>query len=301
MIVYDIYPDVDATTISAIPAKSAAKILEMQYERLADAVPKHMLPPREALHAKAIGSGGMGTAFTLARPYDLSGWVLKLTVDAGEAAVAAIVVQAGGEIPGLVPVQRVLSLGVSVVDSGLPTGEPQPVFAVWRRLVVPVYDFVNMPMEDDFIGYEEIADAAMHFGAYAETKTAELCEAFDGAAPGVTNRYMRDPKWIRYVASLARDEEVDGSMYTKAGRALAAHLATYLRVLSASTAYGLQTLGSQLVGLLGDYDIVLCDLAARNLALMFPSERSKAKLVVFDFGVPRFLTKRHDNVEIDSI
>lgn len=301
MIVYDIKKDVSPTVFSSLPKKSAARILEMRYERLSELVPKHMLPPPDAIESRAIGTGGMGTAFTLARAYDLSGWVLKLTVDAGEASVAAIVVQAGGRIPGLVPIQKVLALDVSVVDSGFPSAEPQPVFAVWRRLVVPVYDFVDKPMEDDFIGYEEIADAAMHYGEFASMKTEALCEAFSRTAPSVTSRYMNDPDWIRYVGAVARGDSLDGSKYTKAGRSLAIHLATYLQTLSDSRLYGLREFGAQLIDFLGRYDIVLCDIAARNLGLMFPSERSRGELVVFDFGVPRFLTRRHDGVQIESI
>lgn len=289
---------------SSLPQGAAIHVLRSRYDRILRHVEPKMLPPLERLESAVLGTGGMGTVFGLTRASELSGWVLKLTVDPGEAAVAALICQAPeGEIPGLVPVHQVLDLDIDVIDSAMDPEDPprSRVFAIWRRLVIPVYDFADKVMEDDLMAYEPLASAAMEYAEYVNMKAESACDAFARTAPTVTEKYVQDPSWIAHVDRLLRDEADDDDDFGKAGNSLAVHLATYIRALLQADSYGVPTLGEQLLSFLERYDIVLCDIAARNVGLMFRTERSKPQLAIYDFGVPRFLTKAHDQVVITRV
>lgn len=298
--IYDLADDPDALWFG-FPVKSASAVLRMRYDRLLNHVAPSMLPPRDRIEFSALGQGGMGTAFGLSRGYELSGWVLKLTIDPGEAAVGALIAQAGG-IPGLIPVHAVLDLDVDVVDTKSNHLPPARVFALWRRLVVPVLDFSDKVLEDDLMDYADLAYGATNFGNRVFEATESACDALSRVAPTVTDKYVRDPDWVEHVNEIVRfgDRAQSASKYSKAGRSIARHLATYIHALSQSQAFGAQDLGDKLLDFLSKYDIVLCDLAARNIGLFFRSEYAKPELAIYDFGMPRFLTKDHDSVTIES-
>lgn len=290
--------------LSSVPADIAARIIELRYEQMLTRVPSSMLPPRNRIIQSAVGSGGMGTAFGLTKSYELTGWVLKLTVDTGEAAMGAVIASTRDkEIPGLVPVHTVLDLDVNVFDSKYRRMGEQRVFAIWRRYVVPIYDYSDMPMEPELEPFFGLAEAGVYFAEHVHQTTEAACDALGRVAPNVTHKYMRDPEWVRYVADLVRGNNPDGSAFSKAGRSIAAHVATYIAAISSAGQYhrGLIPFRNNILSLLSLYEIALCDIAARNIGLLFKSDRGEPEVVVFDFGVPRFLTKDYDNIEVERL
>jgi len=288
-------------SFSMLPRDIAARVLDLRYDQLLQLVPQRMLPPRDRLEESVLGGGGMGAAFGLSRGYELSGWVLKLTTDPGEAAVAALIAKAPGkEIPGLAPVHMVLDLDVDIVDEQ--HGLTSRVFAIWRRLVVPVRDYTDMVLEDDLMEFHDLAMNAVAFSEHVYQSAGSACDALQNTAPTVSDKYMRDEAWIRHVVLLSRGLSTDESKWTKAGKSIARHLAQYIAALMTGPAYHVGPFSSNLLDFLQNYDIVLCDLDPRNIGLMFRSENStNPEVVVYDFGVPRFLTMRHDDVQIDAI
>lgn len=288
-------------SFSMLPRDIAVRVLDQRYEQLLQRVGPRMLPPRERLEESVLGGGGMGAAFSLSKGYELSGWVLKLTTDPGEAAVAALIAKAPGqEIPGLAPVREVLDLDVDVVDEEY--NQTARVFAIWRRLVIPVRDYTDMVLEEDLMEFHQLAMDATDFAEHVYKSAGNACDALRNTAPTVSNKYMQSDAWLRHVVMLSRGLPSDDSKWTKAGKSIARHLAQYIAALMTGPGYHVGSFSSKLLDFLQDYDVVLCDLEPRNIGLMFRSENStKPDIVVYDFGVPRFLTTRHDDVQIETI